>query len=193
MKKLLLFITVFIFSLCIARAAIVINFTESGLDVVVDVSGSLTTLPASPGAGSAGANVLVGAFAVQAWGVGQGTSGDTYEDSDFTAYSVTITQDIDFSQAWDSSLGTVQSVLWNSERIFLTSGYSANDPINYSVTLENTSFTSMGLSVGTIAELGFSTISGSDTITLVAVPEPSSYAILIAAGMLTAVLFRRRA
>ena len=171
----------------VAQAAVLINISESGANVVATGSGTINLAAltaanngnASPQVIGNGAFVAVGA-----------------NNSNFTPYDLTITGPNSFGTIAQSfpanGTGDFLGVWGSASTIFVPQGYVSNDPLTGTAQWDNQSFASLGLTPGTyVYTWGSGTTADSLTVQITATPEPGTLT-LVALGGLCAFAYRRR-
>jgi hypothetical protein len=176
----------------LAKGAVVIDIKELGNDVVAEYSGTLD---------------------ITGFGLADTPAEQTIAPSSgrFTALSDSLPDSGDLKQvrfgtvtdappAYGSGGGAYFATSFsipegNSFRISLNDvslapSYSSGDSLEGSLTFENESFADMNITPGTYTY----TVESGDTVTITTtIPEPNSYGVLLgAAGLATAIFFRRR-
>lgn len=183
--KLLTATGVAIASLCAsAQAAISFTFNEVGNDVVIRVTGTLTSAPVG------NLNLEYGSFIQPSFPFLQAGPG-TVLGYDYW--------DISSGDGWGfGGLSHYSSAGIDGDYFFFSGGgrlglRTGNTSIDTTITITGADFTSLGLNLGTYTY----TLTGSngvDTASVaVVVPEPSTYALALGLGVAGVALLRRRA
>jgi hypothetical protein len=193
-----------------AKADLIFTFRQVGSDVVVTGSGSWDISGTSSASVASGIN----GFRNNATGyisLKSGTSTPqpniydlTWIDTSGTTFGSTVTAPgnnpvllnlVTGSSSSGSPFGfTVRSGTSVNNSVWLPQGYISNATITNTMTFTNTTLANFGLTVGQSGTLTASTSAGPQTISLFAVPEPTTWAMAgVAAGCAVSwSRFRRR-
>lgn len=160
-----------------AKAAIVINLSESGSDLVATVSGSFD-LSATLGyfSTSKGRNFIVPSFAGSSYIAFHETSIDVYNLN--TAPNTFGTAGIIFG-VWSNLTGTLPG-FYSNPAIGVPRGYTSGSPLSGSATIIGGSYAAYGLTPGSSFTTVFTNGNFSDSLTVEiglssVIPEPSTY------------------
>jgi len=180
-----------------AEAAITVDIEEVGSDVVVSYSGSIDTTGIGFNLVSPSSLRRIAAFGGNAMFAGQdGARGASLTDFGQTPWTVAPTPfgSGGLFEADSYSIAAGDSFGFQSNGFFVEWGYTSGKPISGSMTFENQTLASMGINVGD--GIMNATFSSGDTLTVNAVPEPTSIAFMatgsLAAGVVVVARRRRR-
>ena len=171
-----------------ANAAITINISQVGPDVVVTGSGSVNTAGLTLQATSAFGPSMYTLFGVLFAGTSNGVSTDFWSGASLAGSSFGSGPIAIPSTGTGDRLGVYQT--W----VALPNGYVSGTPLSASSTFSNTTLNELGLNVGSsVWSWGSGPTADSLTLNVTAVPEPHQYAMLAGLGLVGMGLWRRHA
>ena len=180
-----------------AEAAITVDIEEVGSDVVVSYSGSIDTTGIGFNLVSPSSLRRIAAFGGNAMFAGpDGARGASLTDFGQTPWTVAPTPfgSGGVFEADSFSIADGDSFGFQGNGFFTRFGYTSGSPISGSITFNGQTLASMGIDVG--AGIMNATFSSGDTLTVNAVPEPTSIAFMatgsLAAGVVAVARRRRR-
>ena len=184
----LLCIALLVFFYGTAHAAVVINATQTGGDVVFSVTGSYDATELGNFTGGPFPTNVIGLGIVPNAGdfvliVGGGlVSLDRYASLDPLPVFGT-------NGAAFASTSSGSNFVITGTGLHLPSGYSADDPISSSMTFSGATFASLGLTPGTYLYT-YNGVDTAATLNIIGVPEPKAFSMLALAGL--GMLLQRR-
>jgi len=158
-----------------ALAAFVFTLSEVGSDVLVSGSGTLDLTALTIGSSSTRQAVMLPAFGYLA-------SGSTSLALDFSGVSGPVNFGSGLSNAATITSGDIVAIYGiDEDRIFVPVGYAFGTPLSNNSTYANSTFSSLGLVPGQYVYT-WGTGSSADSLTVIIVPEPSTWALLTFVG-----------